>query len=328
MSKLPDNPDDVRMSFGEHLEDLRGRLIKAVLGLVIATAACTYYGSEILDFLTSPYTDMMQRRGYAPEMVNLEPTETFIQYFQTCLIFGVGISAPFALYQLWQFVAAGLYPHERRWVAIFAPASMGLFFSGVLFLIKVALPPALYFLISTVDWVPNPPRVAVTQSSQPTASRPAMLPILAAPPTDLRDGQGWISQEDGGLNWVVGGKVLRVHGTLAVNERLVRPMYSLAMYLSFVNGMCLAFGLGFQIPIVVVLLVMIGVVDTEQLGRLRKAIALIIVAAGALLTPSGDVGSQLLLAVPMFLLFEVGLFVARRVEAMRGRGRGKADITN
>lgn len=315
--KLPDHPDDVRMSFGDHLEELRSRLIKAVLGLVAGTAVCTYFGSQIFVLLTTPYVEMMQMHGYPAEMVSLDPTETFLRYFQICLIFGIGLSAPFAVYQLWQFVAAGLYPNERRWVTLFAPASMALFFAGVLFLIKIVLPGTLFFLIYTVDWVPNPPLLAPRINAQVSASRPASMPVLAKTPATLHDGESWISREDGALNWVAGGKVLRVHGTPVENERLVKPMYSLAMYLDFVNGMCLAFGLGFQIPIVVVLLVLIRVVTTEQLTRLRKLIVLLIIAAGALLTPSGDVSSQLLLAVPMVLLFEAGLFIAKWIEARR-----------
>src|SRR5262249_7893041 len=143
--------------------------------------------------------------------------------------------------------------------------------------------------------------------SQPS-SQPASVPILREAPTELHDGMMWASEADGSLNVSIAGKIIRYSGTVAAADKLVKPMFGLQAYLEFVNGMCLAFGLGFQIPIVIVILVLVRIVSTAKLAKLRKVIILLIVIAGAVLTPSGDVTSQLLLAVPMFLLFEVGLF--------------------
>lgn len=318
-AKLPTHPDDVRMSFGEHLEELRWRLVKALLGVAVATAICIYFGSQILGFLIQPLRLAMIEQGYRPELLNLSPTETFMEYFSTCLIFGLGISAPFALYQLWQFIAAGLYPHERRYVSMFAPASMILFFTGVIFLIKLVLPATLSFLIWTAGWVPTPsfadqPLYPTSQAASAPASH---VPILDAPPVNAAEGSFWVSRSDGSLNVKIGGKIVRYPGTEAEADKLVKPMYSLSEYLSFVNGMCLAFGLGFQIPIVVILLVLVRLVSAAQLSKFRKIIIVIIISAGAILTPSGDISSQLLLAVPMYVLFESGLWIAHRIERNR-----------
>lgn len=313
----PENPDEVRMSFGDHLEELRSRLIKAIIGLAVGTTVCTIFASDIFEFLTKAYITMMTSHHRVAKMVSLDPTEIFFQYFQIALIFGIGLSAPYAIYQLWQFVASGLYPHERRWVTLFAPASMCLFFLGVLFLIKVVLPGTLFFLGYTPTWIPHAHNLAPELNAKVTATQPMTLPVLAENPRSTQDGQAWITSRDGALNWVAGGKTLHLYGTPADADELVEPLYSLSNYLDFVTGMSLAFGLGFQIPIVVVLLVMIGIVSTKQLAGMRKVIILLIVIAGAVLTPSGDPSSQLLLAVPMFLLFEVGVFCARRVERRR-----------
>lgn len=308
------------MSFGDHLEELRTCVLRALIGIVVGTAVCIYFGSEILEFLTRPYAAAMLRRGYTPELINLDPTETFRQYFRTAIIFGIGLSAPYALYQLWKFVAAGLYPRERRWVRYFAPASFGLFALGVLFLVKIVLPGVLVFLILTNEWVPNP---TLDLGPHYTTSRPdaepIRLPIVREPPSHPADGDAWISESDGAINWVIGGKTLRVRGAELDNERLVRPQYSFQMYLSFVNGMCLAFGLGFQIPIVVVVLVLLRIVTTQRIARFRRMVVVAIVVAAAVLTPSGDMMGQMLLAVPMYMLFELGLLVGRYVE----RGRAK-----
>jgi sec-independent protein translocase protein TatC len=288
-----------------------------VLGLVVGTGICIAIGEQLLAFLTEPYIGAMAEHGYTPEMLNLDPTETFVQYFKTCIIFGLGLSSPYSMYQLWRFVAAGLYPHERRWVTMFAPASLVLFFTGVVFLIKLVLPAVLYFMISTTTWVPNPRVSAGPQfvTSAPS-SAPMRAPILNAPPETPHDGDVWISAPDGALNWVIGDTVLRLHGRPLGADRLVRPTYSLQMYLSFVNGLCFAFGVGFQVPIVVVVLVLLRIVTAAELAGLRRYVIMGIVVGAAILTPP-DVTSQMLLAGPMIVLFELGLYIGRLVETKR-----------
>ncbi len=305
------------MSFGDHLEELRWRLIKALLGVAAGTVICFFFGEHLLAFLISPYQTAMRAHGETPQMINLNPSEAFTQYCMTCLIFGIGLSAPFGLYQLWQFVAAGLYPHERRWVHMFAPASFALFGLGIVFMIKIVMPAVLYFLISTVDWMPSvwmdlDTPVAATAPAEP----PAGLPVLMQAPGDLSNGDIWISGADGSIRWRAADKTYRLQGGEVGAERLVRPQYSLQMYMSFVNTLCMAFGLGFQVPIVVVLLILLRIMSADRLSGLRKYIITAIVALAALLTPP-DISSQLLLAGPMILLFEIGLFVGRRVERSR-----------
>src|ERR1043166_2672695 len=98
---LPDNPNEVRMSFGEHLEDLRWRIVKALIGLGIGMTICIIFGGDIIKFLSAPLIKAMRAEGYPEEMISTGPTDLFMEYFTISLIFGAGISAPYILYQIW-----------------------------------------------------------------------------------------------------------------------------------------------------------------------------------------------------------------------------------
>ena len=151
-----EDPNDVRMSFGDHIEELRRRVIYGLLGLLVAVIVCFAFGDHIVATLSAPYAATMERLGYDPRMVQLNPIESFAEYCKIALEFALVVSAPWVLYQLWQFVAAGLYPSERRIVQSFAPASIGLFVVGASFMVVVVLSGLLSFLIEVTDWFPLP----------------------------------------------------------------------------------------------------------------------------------------------------------------------------
>ncbi len=113
-SATNDDPiETTRMSFGDHLEELRRRVIFALIGVVLATVLCFKFGGHIIETLTAPYEAAMRELGHDAQLVQLNPTEAFIEYFKISLKFGLLFSAPWVLYQIWQFVATGLYPAER-----------------------------------------------------------------------------------------------------------------------------------------------------------------------------------------------------------------------
>jgi len=123
----------------EHLVELRGRLIKAVLALVIATSVSLLFTSRFLALLTVPMGDNL------PQAIG--PTETIVIYFKVALIGGLVLSMPVIVYQLISFIVPGLYPHERRYLLIIVPAASLLFASGVAFAYYVMLPAAIPFLL-------------------------------------------------------------------------------------------------------------------------------------------------------------------------------------
>jgi sec-independent protein translocase protein TatC len=133
------------MSLGDHLEELRARLILAAIGLAIALIAALFFGKYIIGFLEKPYVDAM---GTEARLQSLAPTDGFVSYMNICLIAGAIVSSPWIFYQLWMFVSAGLYAKEKKYVYRAIPFSAGLFITGALFFIFVLAPATIKFLIT------------------------------------------------------------------------------------------------------------------------------------------------------------------------------------
>jgi len=138
------DPLDSTMSLGDHLEELRMRLIRALLGLGFGAVICLVLCSKIIAFVERPYIDVM---GAEARLQILAPAEGFISYIKIALISGLILSSPWVFYQIWMFVAAGLYPHERRYVHLATPFSATLFVTGALFFVFVVAPLTLGFLV-------------------------------------------------------------------------------------------------------------------------------------------------------------------------------------
>lgn len=321
--KSPHDPDEVRMSFGDHLEELRRRIIWALVGLAITTVLSYQFGSQIINVLTTPYYAAMHDLGQEARLVQLNPIETFMEYFKICLEFGLILAAPWILYQLWLFVAAGLYPTERRVVRFFAPASIALFMTGAAFMILVVLSGLMKFLISIAAWFPIPdPNSTLYQMMQSkdrvtiTTTQPAVLqtaPVMLDPDKPL-EGQYWLNPRTRRFNVYSNGETYYAPLQQASSKQIVQPLFSVSEYLGFVTDLALAFGLGFQIPIVVIFLIAMRIIDSTQMGTARRYVILILCIAAAIITPTPDVGTMMLLAVPMYLLFEGGLIIGRIIE--------------
>ena len=135
------------MSLGDHLEELRSRLILALLGLVIGTVICLCFGTRIITFIQRPYNNLMP--GHP--LIVLAPADAFVGYMKISLIAGLIISSPWVFYQLWMFIAAGLYATEKRYVHLATPFSAALFIAGALFFIFVVAPISLAFFLKFGD---------------------------------------------------------------------------------------------------------------------------------------------------------------------------------
>lgn len=142
-SKNKDKSINLTMSLGDHLEELRFRLIFALSGLAIGTIICLFFGTKIIAFIEKPYNDLLP--GHP--LIALAPADTFIGYMKVSLITGLIISSPWVFYQLWMFISAGLYKKERRYVKMAIPFSAALFIGGALFFLFVAAPISLMFFI-------------------------------------------------------------------------------------------------------------------------------------------------------------------------------------
>jgi sec-independent protein translocase protein TatC len=143
-----DELEGTRMTFGEHLTELRSRLIKALLATLVTVVAATAFADELMRLLLQPFQRVMREIGSTSTLAALSPTATVITYFKISLIVGAMAAAPVWIWQIWAFIGAGLYKKERRWVLRFAPLSLLLFAGGVVFGYLVLLPVALKFLLT------------------------------------------------------------------------------------------------------------------------------------------------------------------------------------
>ncbi len=135
------------MSFLEHLEELRARIIRALLAVAVGFGACWYYAERIFNYMQRPIMAALHAHHLDEKLVYLNPTEPFNMYLKVGFIAGLFVASPFVLYQLWAFIAPGLYRHEKRYVLPFMFSSVGLFLAGGYFGYRIVYPAALDFLI-------------------------------------------------------------------------------------------------------------------------------------------------------------------------------------
>jgi sec-independent protein translocase protein TatC len=150
-AELP-SPDSVQdsmpaMSFLEHLEELRKRIIYSLIAVTVGFFACWNYHEFIFRYVQRPVMDALQRNGMAEKLVYLNPTEPFNLYLKVAFLAGLFVASPFVLYQVWLFISPGLYRHEQRYVLPFMFSTVFLFLGGGLFAYKMVYPAALNFLI-------------------------------------------------------------------------------------------------------------------------------------------------------------------------------------
>jgi len=135
------------MSFLEHLEELRRRIIYSIIAVTVGFFLCWGYADRIVGWMQKPIMDALQRNGMPQTLVYLNPTDPFNLYLKVGALAGLFVASPFVLYQLWLFISPGLYRNEKRYVFPFMVSTVGLFLSGGLFGYKLVYPAALEFLI-------------------------------------------------------------------------------------------------------------------------------------------------------------------------------------
>lgn len=241
-------------TFISHLVELRDRLLRALIAFAVVLLVLVPFSSELYDLLASP---MMSALPEGSKMIATGVITPFLVPIKVAMMVAFVITLPFTLFQVWSFVAPGLYNHEKQLVLPLVVASTVLFVVGIAF--------CYFFVFNTVFHFIN---------------QIAPKSISVAP--DIEN------------------------------------------YLNFVLTMFLAFGLTFETPIVVVMLTRMGLVTIAQLKEVRPYFIVIAFVISAVVTPP-DVVSQLLLAIPMCLLFEVGLIAARFVPA---RAAARDDSTS
>ena len=184
------DPEDFRMSIGEHLTELRNRLFLGAAGFLIAFIVCFIFGTPLSRWFIHPFILACVRNKINPQMYTREVAESFMTYIKIIMIIAASAASPWMLYQLWQFIAAGLYPKERKYITKYLPLSIGLLVSGMAFLYYYVLPLMLEFFLLFAARPGHPSRRAAPGSS-PSPGRPSSIPsaprstwIRAADPWD------------------------------------------------------------------------------------------------------------------------------------------------
>ncbi|SMX34186.1 twin-arginine translocase subunit TatC [Actibacterium lipolyticum] len=268
------NADEIEDSSApliEHLAELRTRLIRAVLAFIVGMVICFAFGGAILDFLLVPIENTMRDLGNPnPVMQYTAPQEYFFTLIRISMVGGLALSFPVIGYQLWRFVAPGLYRNEKNAFLPFLLSSPALFLLGAAFAHYVVVPLAMNFFLGFAD-----------------------LPSLVAA---FVTGEGAGPATDSGIDIVFNGKV---NETLDITLKMI-----------------VAFGLCFQLPVLLTLMGKAGLASAAGLRNTRKYAVVGILVVAALVTPP-DVTTQLILFVVVYGLYEISIFLVARVEKKR-----------
>ena len=223
-----------------HLLELRDRLLRAILAVLVVFICLAPFANELYEFLAKP---LMSALPEGNSMISTEPHGPFFVPFKFAFACAFAIAVPYLLYQMWAFVAPGLYSHEKRLVIPILFSSSLLFYLGIVFAYFVVFPIIFTFFAN--------------------------------------------SAPDG-----------------------VQVMTDINAYFGFVVKLFFAFGLAFEVPVATVIFVKLGITTPENLSKKRPYIIIAAFVVGMLMTPP-DIFSQTLLAVPVWMLFELGLWCSK-----------------
>jgi sec-independent protein translocase protein TatC len=309
------------MTIGEHLEELRKRLIYGLLGFAVALIGCMAYGERVVTIFCAPLFHGLQKHDIDSRLVTNALTEGFMTYLQISIVCGIVIAGPWMIYQLWLFIAAGLYPNERKTITRYIPLSITLMLTGVLFVYFLVLPLTIDFFLTFTSGMPMP------GGQGPTLQRdvPAIFTMMPGDPANPPDGAIWFNTEQNRLK-------IRVHHLTRVltfgPENLLNTQISLDDYISLVLTFMLVFAVAFQLPLVLLALVRIGIVDIEFLRKQRKIVYFVMAIVAAVIAPGDVVTSMLALLIPLLLLYEFGIWLAQLGEKQRRKEREEASTSH
>jgi sec-independent protein translocase protein TatC len=247
---VPMQHDDARMTLVEHLTELRDRIIKIVVAVLVGMVVAFFLYDAIFNILLEPYEKIASSSLTGGKLLQVDPLEGFGIRMKLAAYGGVAFAMPVILWQIWRFVTPGLYAHERRYAIPFVVSALVLFLLGA-GLAFYTLPKALEFLVD-------------------------------------------IGGTDNFVTAFAPGK-----------------------YFTLITYMMLAFGIGFEFPILLIFLQLVGVLSSQALRRTRRYAIVGICIVVAVITPSGDPISMLMLSVPMALFYEASIIVGRLIERRR-----------
>ncbi len=302
------------MGFGDHLDELRARLIWTLLGLGALMVGFLMMGAPLLEFLIVPLNNALAANDISPSLLATSPIEPFAAYLKVSMVMALLVGVPWVLYQTWLFISPGLYAGERRFVYVLLPMSAVLTAAGFAFLYKILLPISLTFLIGFGS---NIVRTEPGAVALPEGAQLSEIVVLAGDPEVFTKGQMWVNTTLGQLRVCVDDGL--VMGTALQGGGLIAQQYRIGEYVSLVFWLGIVFALAFQLPLVMMLTGWTGILRADDLTGFRKHVLLVCAVAGAIFTPQ-DPLSMVLLAGALYMLYELGLILMRFVPASRIAG--------
>jgi len=306
------DPDEFRMTIGEHLEELRKRLVYGLLGfgIVLIVFMIPSVGFRAMDILCKPLTDGLKAHHLPPQVFAKGLTEGFMTYLQISIVAGLVFAGPWLIYQMWLFISAGLYPHERKAVTRYIPLSLSLFVAGVVFVYFVVLPLTVSFFLAFNAEMPNPTIGHVELQGV----KGLAIPVFDGDPADKSSPALWFNNLDQQLKIRLPPIDDKTPGELRVLQfnsgNLLVSQITLDDYIGFVFTFMLVFGIAFQLPLVLLALVSVGIIDTAILRKHRKIVWFIMTIVAAVMAPGDIVTSMLALLIPLVFLYEFGIWLA------------------
>tara|TARA_B100001059_G_C17784919_1_gene556482 strand:- start:604 stop:1374 length:771 start_codon:yes stop_codon:yes gene_type:complete len=246
------NEKNNQNTFTSHFIELRSRLLKSVLFILLVFIISYTFAEQIYNFLVEPYANAVKNDGTNRRLIFTALHETFLTYLKVAFFSAIFLGSPVLIIQLWKFIAPGLYKNEKKALLPYLISTPILFLLGSLLVYYLVMPLAIKFFLSFE-----------------TNSQMTTLPIQLE---------------------------------AKVNE-----------YLSLIMRLIFAFGISFQLPVLLNLLARIGIVNSQYLKKIRRYVVVIIFSVAALLTPPDPI-TQIGLAIPLLLLYELSIFTVKFTE--------------
>ena len=265
MTSSPDDIDDSSAPLIEHLAELRTRILYSLAAFIVAMVICFTVWNPIFNFLTHPICDALAERQQDCGLVLIKLQEGFFVAVRISVLGGFALSFPIIAYQMWRFVAPGLYRSEKQAFLPFIIASPAMFIAGAAFAYYIVLPIAFNFFLNFQQNFGGDPTTGAIATDAPA---------------------GIVFQG------------------------------SMEQYLSLTTGFVMAFGICFQLPVLLTLMGKAGLITSRGLAGMRRYAIVLILVVAALVTPP-DIMSQLILFSAIYPLYEISILLIRRIEKQR-----------